>query len=266
MPLESVRLNDTTFDVFVEGEGEPLLFIHGFPLDYRMWRHQIDVLKETHQVIAPNLRGFGNHTTEREVISMFDFADDLIHLLDELGISQPVNVCGLSMGGYIAFQLVQRHSIRISRLILCDTKAEADNPEGRENRAAVAKTVLSEGVASIADGMLEKLLSEHTRNEYPATVNELREMIVNAPPSGVAAASHGMAWRPNVTSQLHEIIQPTLVLCGACDAITPPTVMQPIADAIPNATWAEIPLAGHMAPMEQPEAVNQQIQSFLAST
>ena len=112
-----------------------------------MWQHQIDELKETHRVIAPNLRGFGTQPTERDVIGMFDFADDLIRILDHLGITEPVNVCGLSMGGYIAFQMVFRYSERISRLILCDTKAEADNPEGRENRAAVAEKVLSEGVA-----------------------------------------------------------------------------------------------------------------------
>ena len=114
--------------------------------------------------------------------------------------------------------------------------------------------------------MIGKLVSDHTRNEQPETVAELREMIVNAPPSGVAAASRGMAWRPNVKTPAAHHFTADSGFGRAFDAITPPEVMQPIADAIPNATWAEIPLAGHMAPMEQPEAVNQQIQSFLAST
>lgn len=270
MPIKTIELSDTTINVRIEGSGEPVLFIHGFPLDHSMWEHQLggphSDLADSYQLIAPDLRGFGSNATDRDVITMGDFADDLIELVNALGVTAPINVCGLSMGGYIAFQLLAKLPERIGRLILCDTRSAADTPEVHQNRFRVAETVLNNGMSVLAGAMLEKLVSDTTRDEQPETVSSLRTMMTEADPKAVAAASKGMAERPDVTGSLAEISQPTLVVCGAFDAITPPDEMQQIANTIPNATWAEIPLAGHMAPMEQPAAFNQHLHNFLAST
>ncbi len=119
--MNRINLEDITLNVIERGSGPPLLLVHGFPLDHQMWRGQIDELAEDFRVIAPDLRGFGASDATEGTVTMQQFADDLANLLDQLSVQQPVRLCGLSMGGYIAWQFWRRHGDRLSHLILCDT-------------------------------------------------------------------------------------------------------------------------------------------------
>src|SRR5687767_13095699 len=102
--MPKVPLSDGTLNVLDQGSGPPLLLVHGFPLDHTMWFGQIDHFSRRWRVIAPDLRGFGASTVTPGTVTMEQFADDLNALLDALGISEPVHLCGLSMGGYIGWQ------------------------------------------------------------------------------------------------------------------------------------------------------------------
>ncbi|MBX3437539.1 MAG: alpha/beta fold hydrolase [Planctomycetaceae bacterium] len=260
IPLSNVELH--TVDC---GSGPPLLFVHGFPLDHTMWQGQIDHFAATHRVIAPDLRGFGKSEVKDQPVSMTTYADDLAELLDALSVSEPVSFCGLSMGGYIAWAFVERYRDRLASLILCDTRAAADNEAARRTREQTALRVLQEGPAFLADGMLEKLFAPQTRAQNAAIITETQNMIRSTSPTSVAAASRAMANRPDVTDRLAKIELPALLIAGEHDAISPPSEMREVAQALPRATFVEIADAGHMAPLEQPAPVNAAIEHFLAA-
>ncbi|MGD9854528.1 MAG: alpha/beta fold hydrolase, partial [Planctomycetaceae bacterium] len=250
--MPRIPLGNDELHVVDRGSGLPLLLVHGFPLDHTMWCGQIDHFAATHRVIAPDLRGFGQSTVNDEPITMATYADDLAALLDSLGITEPVCFCGLSMGGYIAWAFVEQHRARLGSLILCDTRAAADNEAARETREQTAVRVLAEGPGFLADGMVEKLFTKSTREERPEIIKQTQDVIRNTSPISIAAASRAMAARPDVTDCLPAIDVPTLVLVGQHDAISPPADMRTIAAALPQATYIEIKDAGHMAPLERP--------------
>ena len=196
---------------------------------------------------------------------MEQFADDLAELLDELGVDQPVAFCGLSMGGYIAWQFWRRHPQRLSHLILCDTRSAPDSPEAAQARYQTAERVLAEGtVGADRHDDPQAVLGSHTAAE-PGRRWRPREQVMRAArPAGVAAALRGMAQRVDATPWLSEIRVPTLVVCGQEDAIAPVAEMERIARAIPQAEFVVIPASGHMAPLEDPLHVNKAIRGFSA--
>ncbi len=260
MPL--VQCGDIQLNVVERGRGTPLILVHGFPLDHSMWQGQLDGLADQCRVIAPDLRGFGATSVTSGTVTMQQMADDIAELLDELHVSEQVVLCGLSMGGYVAWQFALRHAQRLTRLILCDTRAIADTPEAAEGRRTTAAKVLAEGPGVVADAMLPKFFAPATNERQPQLIEATRKVILRTQPQGIAAALLGMAQRPDVTSRLAEIHVPSLVICGQHDVISPPAEMRQIAGALPSARYVEISDAGHMAPLEQPAAVNTAIREF----
>ena len=255
-----------TLHVVEAGQGSPLLLVHGFPLDHSMWRGQIDELSRQFRVIAPDLRGFGKSTApDADIITMEQFADDLARLLDELRVTEPITFCGLSMGGYIAWQFWKRHADRLAALILCDTRAAADAEEMARGRRLAASRVVEEGLAEFANGMIPKLFAESTIADNPALVEATLDVMVAAPPRAVAAALRGMAERADMSAELSKINVPALVVCGEHDPISPSDEMRAIAADMPHAQFVEVADAGHMAPLEQPDRVNNAIRGFLLS-
>jgi 3-oxoadipate enol-lactonase len=266
--MPTISVGSASLNVLDQGRGSPLLLVHGFPLDSTMWREQVSELSKTFRVLVPDLRGFGQSSPvsgDDAVVTMAHFADDLAAMLSAMGIAGPVALCGLSMGGYVAFQFAARHADKLGRLILCDTKAAADTKEAGENRHKLAAKVLSEGSQAAADAMLPKLFSKRAIEAQAPYVEEMRQVILRTQPRTIAAALRGMAAREDFTAQLETIDVPTLVLCGAEDVITPPAEMRPIAAAIGGAEYCEVPAAGHMSPLEDPRTVNQAIRKFLGS-
>jgi 3-oxoadipate enol-lactonase len=264
--MSTIAIGSGHLEVLDQGRGQPLLLVHGFPLDHTMWREQVRELSQDFRVIAPDLRGFGQSSPIMEdeaAVTMAQFADDLAEMLSTMKVQEPVTFCGLSMGGYIAWQFVARHADKLGRLIVCDTKAAADTPEAAENRHKLAAKVLAEGSKVVADAMLPKLFSKRAMEAQKTWVEEVRQVILRAQPRGIVAALRGMAAREDFTARLATIRVPTLVLCGAEDAISPPAEMRSIAAAIPGAKYAEITAAGHMTTLEDPRGVNQAMRRFL---
>ena len=264
--MTSVPVHDGTLNVIHRGSGTPLVLVHGFPLNHSMWQGQIDALARDYQVIAPDLRGFGASSATPGLVTMQRMADDLAEMLSGMKIEKPVVLCGLSMGGYVAWQFFLRHRERLEKLILCDTKAVADSAEAAANRNAMAERVLREGPAFIAETMLPKLFAPASIESKAAYVERTREVILKTAPQGIAAALRGMAQRPDMAEKLGKIDVPALVICGEHDAISPKDEMQGIAQKLPRARFVLIRDAGHMAPLERPEEVNSAIREFLASS
>lgn len=246
-----------------QGSGTPVVLVHGFPLDHTMWNAQIDALSESCRVIVPDLRGFGQSGVSDGTVTMQQFAGDLASLLDGLEIGQPVVLCGLSMGGYVALQFWQKYRSRLRGLILCDTRAVSDTPEMAAARLEMAERVLREGPAPLVEGMTPKLFAQTTAQAQPEMVDSLRRVMMDSSPKGIAAAARGMAQRPEMVSRLAEIDCPTLVIVGERDAISTLDEMRTIARAIPHARFVEIAGSGHMSPMERPAEVSAAILEFL---
>lgn len=259
-----------------------ILFLHGFPFDGSMWAPQLAALPEGWHGIAPDLRGFGEtpmnalrgevRTGKRTgsgialgsepVLTMSRLADDVAELIDARAGGRAV-ICGLSMGGYVAFELWRRHRGCIQALVLADTRAEADDDEARENRRRMAQTARSSGVGAIASAMLPSLLSSRTLADAPALVEHVTGMILSTAPETVVAALAGMAARHDMTDVLPRLDIPTLVVAGEEDAITPTAGARRMAVAVPDASFHAIPRAGHLSNMEQPTAFNEALAAFI---
>jgi 3-oxoadipate enol-lactonase len=263
--MQHIAVSNGMLNVFSQGKGQTLLFVHGFPLNHAMWHLQFDPFSKSYRVLAPDLRGFGESSVTPGVVTMENMADDLHGLLHGAMVSGPVVFCGLSMGGYVAWQFFRKYRPQLRALILCDTRATPDSPEAAAGRATLAEAVLAKGAEAAYDATLPKLVSPKTMERWPDLVANLRSMVLRNKRAGIAAALHGMAERPDCSDLLPQIDVPTLVICGQDDAITPPDEMQKMASTIPHAQFVRIPNAGHMAPMENPDAVNGAIHRFLIS-
>jgi 3-oxoadipate enol-lactonase len=225
-----------------------VLLVHAFPVDAGMWADQRSALSGEATVMAPSLPGFGGRPAAGEVMTMDAAADFLAGELDRAGVDRAV-VCGVSMGGYVAFSLWRRHRDRISGLVLADTRAEPDDETGRERRRAVAEKARSEGSEAIAANP-PPLLSEGAN---PALWERVRDMIRRQPGPSIAAASLGMAERPDSRPILPEIDVPTTVLVGSADTLTPPPMSEAMAEAIPGAELVVLDGAGHLSNLEAPD-------------
>jgi pimeloyl-ACP methyl ester carboxylesterase len=243
------------------GSGPALLLVHGFPHDRRLWSGQLAGLARHARCLAPDLRGFGGSTV-REPYTIDRYADDLADFLRALGISRAV-VCGLSMGGYIAFAMLRRHRVLVRALVLADTRATADTREARENREQLVSLVEREGVASLAARQLERSVGTSTLDRRPHVVDAVRRMMTSVPAEGAIGALRAMAARPDATPQLASIVAPTLVIGGTEDEITPPHELRALAAAIPGSRLAMLEGCGHLSPIERPEAFNDVVAGFL---
>jgi pimeloyl-ACP methyl ester carboxylesterase len=286
--MQTVRLPDIDLAVEDQGSGPPVVLLHGFPLTHAIWAGQIAALAKKGTVpicakhppgrsgkwglspfsgrcrmIAPDLRGFGQSSITPGRVTIPQLADDLAAMLDALGVSEPVVLAGLSMGGYVAMQFFQAHRQRLRGLVLCDTRAAADAPEVARARLQTADRVEREGPGVLADAMLPRLFSPATPVRRPELVEQVRQMILGGNPRGLAAAARGLAERPDFTDLLPRIDLPVLVVVGSDDAISTPEEMGALARAIPGARYVQIAAAGHLSPLEQPAAVAAAMAEFL---
>jgi len=233
-----------------DGRGDPVVLLHAFPLDGSMWDAERAELAKSHRVIIPDLSGFGRSGSASPPQSLDQHADDVVGILDSLGVER-ATVAGLSMGGYIAFALARRHPERLSRLILADTRAAPDSPEGRRGRDENIALVQRDGVAPLVERLLPKLLSPQAP---PAVVERVRALGSRQSAVALTSALAAMRDRPDSTPLLAKIAVPTLVIVGEADAISPPAEARAIAAALPAGQLAVIDGAGHLANLESPAA------------
>lgn len=240
----------------------PVVFLHGFPFSKEQWRPQLDALSSTHRVIAYDQRGLGDAAPGEGPLTIEFLVDDLIELLDHLGIERAC-VVGLSMGGYVALRAVDRHPERVHGLVLADTRAGGDDNAGRVKRADAIRAIQANGMEAFAAKMLPALFASAALEPPTAAVTAIRAQMLATDPTGACHALAAMAARLDLRERLGAIATPTLVVVGALDAITPPADARELTAGIANATLLELPDAGHVSNLDAPDAFTAALQTFL---
>ncbi|QEG24289.1 alpha/beta fold hydrolase [Mariniblastus fucicola] len=257
--MKSIHLDDGRKISFLhhvcEKENAPtIVFVHGFPLDHSMWAGQMP-LREVASLIMPDLIGFGQSDQVSDGVSMQQLADDVAELLQQLGATKVI-WCGLSMGGYVGWEFLKNHSEMLSGLVCCNTRATADDEKTARGRRVAAAQVVETGADPVAAAMREKLFSKSTLETKPEVVASVVDVIRSTAPATIAAAQLAMSKRSDFSELLPQIEVPVLVVAGEDDVITPANEMQVMAMEIPGSTFVELSEAGHMSPLERPEAFN----------
>ncbi len=245
------------------GSGMPLVLIHGYPLNRMIWQAQLKGLSNQARVFAPDLRGFGESEMVGGATEISSYADDVREFMDAVGITEPAVICGLSMGGYVALSFVRRYPEHVAGLILANTKATPDTAEGKAGRDKNIALAQEKGADAIADSMLPKMFALKTYNANAELVAQCNRIMQSATVPGIIAALGAMRDRPDSVNTLLENSTPTLIIAGADDALMPMTEQEKMKQAARNSTLVVIPDAGHLSPMEQPEAFNHAVAEFL---
>jgi pimeloyl-ACP methyl ester carboxylesterase len=243
------------------GSGIPIVFIHGFPHNRTLWAPQLGALLSRARCVAPDLRGFGESDV-RGPYSMQQYADDIVGVLDRLQIDRAV-VAGLSMGGYIVFELWRRYRERVRALILADTRAGADGDQARARRRELIALARSKGAEAVADAQLPAMIGKTSRDRCPDTVEGIREMMAAASVEGIVGALEAMMARPDSTPLLPTIDVPTLIVVGEEDVPTPPKEARAMHERIPGSRLEILAGAGHVSNVERPAAFNHVVSEFL---
>ncbi len=260
------EVNDTTISYKDVGEGDtPILFLHGFPFDKSMWKGQIDSLKASNRVITIDIRGFGKSTDEKSKLSIDLFGDDLIAFMDKLTIDKAI-ICGLSMGGYIALNVVKRFPDRFKSLILCDTQCIADAPEVKEKRNETIEQINLEGADAFNEKFVKSVFHPDSLVNKMELVESLRSIVFANSKEIIIAGLTALSDRSETCSSLEKIRIPTLIICGRQDLVTPLAQSELMQKQIRGSVLKIIDNAGHVSNLEQPEEFNKHLLKFLKSS
>ena len=244
-----------------EGPGDPLVLLHAFPLNGRMFEPQMMVFSGDRRVVAADYPGFGRSPRTPAQPDVHYYAEGVRDLLDRLHFERVV-LGGVSMGGYVAFECMRLFPERISALVLANTRPEPDPVEMREVRNEMALSVAREGVEVLVELQMERLLGPESLQDE-GLVEKVRAIILENSPDGTVAALGAMRERPDSRPLLGKIDVPTLVVGGEEDDISSPEVMGAMAAEIPGATHLTIPSVAHLSNLEAPEQFNAALDDFL---
>ncbi len=262
---KSVIINGIDINYVVSGEGEAIVLIHGHPFDHTMWQPQIDVFSGKYKVIVPDLRGYGKTSMPASGENAFeDYATDIIHLLDVLGVDR-FHVGGLSMGGQLAMETYRQVPSRVKSLILADTFAGLDTPEGKKARNEGADRMEREGMDGYANESIHKMIKADHVTLMPDIAAHVMRMMTSTSPKSAATAMRARSARIDYLNEvLLEIEVPVLVIVGRQDEFTPVAKAEEMHAALRNSELAVIENAGHMPNLERPEEFNEIVLAFLA--
>ncbi len=236
-----------------------VLLIHAFPLDAGMWDEQVEDLRaQGWRVAAPSLPGFGGSPGAGTVMAMGAAADRCLQALDAAGIERAV-VCGLSMGGYVAFELWRMARQRVTGVVLANTRSGADTEQAADARRALAARLRAEGTGFLVEAPPPLLAAPPGEGRWPF----VQGVIAEQPAEAIAAAAEGMAERHDSTPDLGTIDVPVLVLTSDSDTLIPPEVSLEMIGHIENADSITLGGAGHLSNLEAPEAFSAALRSFL---
>lgn len=254
----TVEVNGASIFYSSQGEGEPMVLIHGYPLSGELFRDNVGPLAASYRVITVDLRGFGRSEAPDDQASIETYATDVLAVMDELGIDEAI-VGGMSMGGITIFEMVRQAPERLSGIVLIDTvHLPAATAEAAMWRGVAAQAE-EEGVASLADFLMPDMLSGNARMNREELVEHLSGLVEQASLEGAVGGANALADRPDSTATLGDITVPTLIIVGLEDTLTPFEVHEEMQGAIEGSELVIIPDAAHASNFEAAEAANEAI-------
>ncbi len=244
--------------------GIPVIFLHAFPLNHKMWHHQLDYLEDISGCyMAYDYPGFGESENNLKEPSIYDYGKPVIHMLEEMHIDQAVFV-GVSMGGYVALSLYRHHPEKFAGLVLANTRASADSSEAREARLKTIRELKeTNDPTPLFQSLMEKFFTPETRQKNAALVEEVQALMQEATVEGIIQALGAMAERPDSMDLLGQMDFPVLVIAGEKDELTSVREARDMVDALPIGDLTVIPDAAHLSNLERPDVFNDVLHLYL---
>lgn len=264
IPSHRIKSGDAEIVYFLLGDGPPVVLLHPFPVSHEFWLPVSDTLASRYRLIMPDLRGHGDSEVGEGPATMEKHAADILRVMDDADVSR-APLIGVSIGGYAIFEFWRRYKNRVKALVLCNTKAPADNPDARAGRLQAAHDVVEKGTESFFEGMVQKVLGRTSRETRPDLVDGALRMMRKMSPQDVAGVQRGMADRPDSVDTLKTIDVPTLLVTGDEDPMTGIKEAELMHEHIRGSQIRVIPKAGHYSPWEQPELAARLLRQFLDS-
>jgi 3-oxoadipate enol-lactonase len=258
--MATIRSGDAQLFYQITGSGPVVVLLHPFPLNHHFWDGIVPHLAMRYWVVVPDLRAHGDSDAGDGPVTMAKLADDLDRLCRELDITRAIFV-GISIGCYALFEFWRRYRARVAGLVLANTRAGAETPEGRAGRLQTADKVEREGTAAFIDDLLQKLFSKSTLTNRPDIVDAARAMAKQMSPADIAQVQRGMADRADSIATLATMNVPTLVIAGEDDSV-PLSELELIHQRIGGSQFRVIAKAGHYAAMEQPAEFARLLRTF----
>lgn len=238
------------------GQGKPLVLIHAFPTNQRLWKPQQDGLKNKFRIITLDLWGFGKSSpTNGQAITMTDYADEVKQLLDRLHIQKAL-VGGESMGGYVALAFLEKYPDKVEGLVLSDTQSISDSPEIQAKRETNAVDVLEHGTVNLINGFIPKALSPKAQEK---TKVFLRHILEKQKATAIASALRGMAVRHDTSDLLANSTLPILIITGDQDTLISSQQSDNMHALAKNSQLIVLTNAGHLSSLEKPKQWNQAV-------
>jgi pimeloyl-ACP methyl ester carboxylesterase len=227
----------------------PLVLLHAFPLDHRMWDGVRDGIADHVELVTPDQRGFGGTALGGDEPDLTAVAEDVVAGLR----GRRVVLGGCSMGGYVAMAVLRAAPELVAGLVLVSTRATADTGAGREKRHAMAARIEEEGTHFVPEAVLPTLLGAETHERRPEVVEAVRTLVSEQDGAAIAWAQRAMAARQDATDLLRRTDVPALIIRGEQDELIPAEDADALAAALPKAEPVVLAGAGHLPPLEVPE-------------
>jgi 3-oxoadipate enol-lactonase len=265
--LAMPQISSDDAEIFYEvlGSGLPVVLLHPFPANHELWKPAAQALVSHYRIILPDLRGHGDSGIGEGPATMEKQAADIARVLDHEEAGRAPFV-GVSIGGYVLFEIWRKYRARVEALVLCNTKAQADTPEARAGRLQAAGDVMERGTEPFFESMLPKLMGKTIRSTRPDLVEGALRMMRKMSPEDVASVQRGMAERKDSVEMLKTINVPTLIVTGDEDILTGVAEAELMRRNIPGSQMKAIAKAGHYSPWEQPDDVGKLVRQFLDTT
>lgn len=264
IPSYRLRSDDAEIVYWALGDGPPVVLLHPFPANHEFWLPVAEQLSSRFRLILPDLRGHGESEVGEGPATMAKQAADLVRVLNDAKVDR-APLLGVSIGGYILFEFWRKHRDRVAALGLCNTKAPADNAEGRAGRLQAANDVLERGTEPFLQSMVARVLAKTTQETRPDLVEAALRMMRQMCPEDIAQVQRGMAERPDSVETLKTINVLTLVVTGDEDLFTGINEAELMRKHIARSQLKVLPKAGHYSPWEQPADAATIIRAFLDS-
>jgi 3-oxoadipate enol-lactonase len=257
-----ITVNGINVNYTLEGpaSGPVITLSNSLASNLSMWEPQTPVLASRYRILRYDTRGHGGTDAPAGPYSLEELTEDVCALLQALGIAR-THFIGLSMGGMIGQIMALKYPHMLQSVVLCDTMSRVPT-EAKPTWEERMHTAETRGMEPLVEPTIARWFTAPFRDQRPDVIDKVRTMIRTTPPRGYSGCCHAIA-ALNLTDQLPAITLPTLIIVGEDDPGTPVAASRVIQEQIKGSELVILKSAAHLSNMEQPEAFNQALTTFL---